>query len=811
MEFRRFTAENMEKGMAAVREALGEDAVILDSFETGDNGVEIFAAQETPPEDGIPIITSIEKFPSGAKNTLGGKRLTDLIPEEVQAELFVLRKSLRRELVELRQYREKKMKEDGQPDPVTLRLQEKLEGLQTTLERELTELSRYRAEREQTDAEIYPATRELQSSLASMQQSLKEELTRLTDYRQKREALDAELDPATSKRWSELNELQECLARELTRLHEYRLERAEIDAESDPVTKALQVELGKLQQSLSEELNDLTAYRMQRREFDAECDPLTRKLHTDLSDLQNRLTEEANRLAEYRELRKQFDAETDPVTRSLQAGLGEMQKSLKAELIELQNYREQRIRFDADTDPVTRTLQSDLGELRDNLQHLQADLDGELSRLSVWREQRMKLDEELDPQHGKLQESLNTLQNALKTELDHLQEYRSRREETDARLDPLTKGLHQELTKLQGSLRRELVQLSRQREIQEKLVTEQTEAARIMATELQKLRQAQSSSTPDQAVLMELRHEMNAMKDAFLAELGKLTTGNDTPARTAGSESGDETRKPRIEGRYRTLHLSDEIMESLLERLPEKSGVTPGWKTVLETLGSMLNTGSDEILTKGGIVAVLGSTGVGKTTTVAKLAEQYIRRHGSGKVAIISTDSLRIGGAGQLDHFARNLEIPLASATDTSSLESKIHEFSDFELVLIDTAGINHRDLELAGYLQSLMNPGSGVTGYVVLSATSDPALMRETIQALQCIPLRGAIITKIDEASTLGPVISSVISEKLPVGYLCNGRLIPEDIVIATRAELLLNCKRLAQQPANRRKKETAKARRRA
>lgn len=220
---------------------------------------------------------------------------------------------------------------------------------------------------------------------------------------------------------------------------------------------------------------------------------------------------------------------------------------------------------------------------------------------------------------------------------------------------------------------------------------------------------------------------------------------------------------------------------------------------LLEALGGLFHVGNDEIIRNGGVVALLGSTGVGKTTTVAKLAAQYSMRHGPGKVALISTDTLRIGGARQLAHFAKALGVPLSSATSSGELAQKIQDFANYELVLIDTAGISQRDVRLADHLHSIVDARTGIDAYLVVSATSELTLTQEVVDAFHKVALCGAIVTKVDEAATLGPVMSGVIRHNLPVSYICNGQNVPKDIARASKTDLVKCSRQLVYQASKR------------
>ncbi len=194
----------------------------------------------------------------------------------------------------------------------------------------------------------------------------------------------------------------------------------------------------------------------------------------------------------------------------------------------------------------------------------------------------------------------------------------------------------------------------------------------------------------------------------------------------------------------------------------------------------------DDILAEGGRVALLGPTGVGKTTTVAKLAARYILRHGSRRIALLTTDSYRIGGHEQLRTLAHILGVPVHLVSDGDDLQRAVDTWADKGLVLIDTTGMGQRDARLSQQLALIQRAHIDIKPYLVLSATTQIEGLHEIIASFRNIPLKGCIITKLDEATRLGGVISAVIEHQLPVAYMADGQRVPEDLHVA-RAEGLV------------------------
>ncbi|HAW93110.1 MULTISPECIES: flagellar biosynthesis protein FlhF [unclassified Arsukibacterium] len=235
------------------------------------------------------------------------------------------------------------------------------------------------------------------------------------------------------------------------------------------------------------------------------------------------------------------------------------------------------------------------------------------------------------------------------------------------------------------------------------------------------------------------------------------------------------------------LGLSEQVADQLACFMPEDIGASEAWDTAMELLSGQLSTTNDDILRRGGIIALVGPTGVGKTTTVAKLAAGFAKRHGADQVALITTDSYRIGAFEQLATYGRIIGCPVKQAKDSDELAVLLNQMAQRKLILIDTAGMSQRDVRLAEKLASLVhNSRVKIKSYLVLSATAQARVMQETVLQFKRISLAGCIFTKLDECLSLGEVINVAIQNALPVSYLTNGQRVPEDLVVADAADLV-------------------------
>lgn len=190
----------------------------------------------------------------------------------------------------------------------------------------------------------------------------------------------------------------------------------------------------------------------------------------------------------------------------------------------------------------------------------------------------------------------------------------------------------------------------------------------------------------------------------------------------------------------------------------------------------LLVAGEDEIINAGGIYALVGPTGVGKTTTVAKLAARAVVRFGASKVALLTTDSYRIGAHDQLRIYGRILSVPVHAIRDAEELANVLAGLADRHLVLIDTIGMSQRDRMVAEQAALLSNNGR-VKRLLLVSTTANTATLNQVVSAYKSSGVHGCILTKTDEAATLAPALDAVIRHALPIHYVTDGQRVPEDL----------------------------------
>ncbi|MFB4204176.1 Signal recognition particle receptor FtsY [wastewater metagenome] len=274
-----------------------------------------------------------------------------------------------------------------------------------------------------------------------------------------------------------------------------------------------------------------------------------------------------------------------------------------------------------------------------------------------------------------------------------------------------------------------------------------------------------------------MREELRTLRSLFENQLTLMEwqqMGRATPARA--------TLMRRLHG----MGFGPDVCRGLADAVTSREDPDHAWREAMSLVTEHVATSDDEIIERGGAVAVVGPTGVGKTTTVAKLAARFTLRHGRNQVALVTTDNFRIGGQEQLRNFARILGVPVHAAADGEELAELLDDFSDRRLVLIDTAGMSQRDMRLAEQMRALKDGAHRIRPYLVLSANTQLPTLMETLRAFRAVGPVGCILSKVDEAASLGGVLTAVMRGRLPIAYVADGQRVPEDLRPA-RADALV------------------------
>lgn len=282
------------------------------------------------------------------------------------------------------------------------------------------------------------------------------------------------------------------------------------------------------------------------------------------------------------------------------------------------------------------------------------------------------------------------------------------------------------------------------------------------------------------ALLQEMSKELKSLRaamDAKLANISQLQPAQNTPVRA--------DLLKRLAG----MSISNKLSVKIANRFTNHTDADFVFSQAQELLAKVLPIENDELLESGGIVALVGPTGVGKTTTIAKLAAKFILKHGPRQVALITTDNYRIGAHEQLSTYARILDIPVRVASNAFELRNLIQGFSDKRLVLIDTAGMSQRGMKLVEQINTLQQSAVAIKTYLVMSAATEYKAMHEIINAFNVFEPQACILTKLDEAATVGAAVSAIIEQNLPLSFVTDGQQVPEDIHSPCARTLIDQC----------------------
>lgn len=218
---------------------------------------------------------------------------------------------------------------------------------------------------------------------------------------------------------------------------------------------------------------------------------------------------------------------------------------------------------------------------------------------------------------------------------------------------------------------------------------------------------------------------------------------------------------------------SPALSRLLLDKMPANANVAWVQKVLEHNL--RVAAQKEDVVASGGAVALIGPTGVGKTTTVAKLAARAVVRFGASKVALLTTDSYRIGAYDQLRIYGKILGVPVHAVRDTADLRLTLSALKHKHLVLIDTIGMGQRDNRVPE--QASMFDETGVQRLLLLNASSSGDTLDDVVRKYYSPGVIGCIPTKLDEAATLGAVLDVAIRHKLTLHYVANGQRVPEDL----------------------------------
>lgn len=271
-----------------------------------------------------------------------------------------------------------------------------------------------------------------------------------------------------------------------------------------------------------------------------------------------------------------------------------------------------------------------------------------------------------------------------------------------------------------------------------------------------------------EGMLDAVRSELTGLRELIEMQLGTMVWGN------------IQENRPLIANLWRRMQrigLPVDVSKRLMDEVSDETDSRRAWRIVLAHLARSLIVPEREPLEEGGVIALVGPAGMGKTTTLAKMAARYVLKHGAKNIALVSMDGYRIGAQEQLKTLGKILNVPVTQVEPGESLIEALEPLRKKRLVLIDTAGLPTADPALRQQLDALAAADLNARNYLVLAATSQEQVLRATYQSYKRCGLAGCVITKLDEALSLGEILGVLVSEKLPLAYLADGPRIPDDL----------------------------------
>jgi len=251
----------------------------------------------------------------------------------------------------------------------------------------------------------------------------------------------------------------------------------------------------------------------------------------------------------------------------------------------------------------------------------------------------------------------------------------------------------------------------------------------------------------------------------------------------------------KLWGRLEAMGFEEWLIYQLLGKLQSQQDEKTAWQSCLQELSAHLNISPSDPLKRGGIFALVGPTGAGKTTTIAKMAVRFTLEHEGAKVGLITMDNYRLAAHDQLRTLGQILGVQVLVADQDHSVLSCIETLQECDLVLIDTAGLSPEHPMLNYQLQQLAQLKGRINTLLTLPSTSNSRVLRKVYHNYKAAQLTGCVLSKLDEASSLGDAISVLLESALPLSYITDGQRIPDDFHRATAKGLVKRVVQVAKQ----------------
>lgn len=279
--------------------------------------------------------------------------------------------------------------------------------------------------------------------------------------------------------------------------------------------------------------------------------------------------------------------------------------------------------------------------------------------------------------------------------------------------------------------------------------------------------------------MMGMMQEMRQMRSHFETQMSAMTWQHHLQHSPA---------KSKVLSTLLSASFSAALSRQIAEKMPNHIDVNKAPMWAKEVISRNLHTLDDEdaLLDRGGIYALVGPTGVGKTTTTAKLAARYVMKHGTQSLGLITTDSYRIGGYEQLRIYGKILGVMVHAVKDEEDLKIALNELKNKHMILVDTVGVSQRDQAVTEQLSMLNRADSPIQKLLCLNATSTGDTLTDVMRSYKKHDIAGCIVTKLDEAAAIGNVLDVLIRERMRLFYTTSGQRVPEDIEVADKQALV-------------------------
>ncbi len=286
-----------------------------------------------------------------------------------------------------------------------------------------------------------------------------------------------------------------------------------------------------------------------------------------------------------------------------------------------------------------------------------------------------------------------------------------------------------------------------------------------------------SSHAPDGSY-HQMQRELKELREMLRGELAHMSWNEKRPK---------DPLQARVLEQLTAMDIAPDVALALAERTPKVPASKDSSNLTVELLATYLRVVDKLSPVNGGVIALVGPTGAGKTTTIGKLATRWSMQHGSQDLALVSTDGYRVGARDQLMTYSRLLGAPLHTANSGEELAQALERLKSKKLILIDTAGMGPRDVRLKEQLAALKLGAARARVYLTLPAHGEANALDEAVRSFANLTPDACILTKVDEAASLGAVLSTTLRHKLRIAYLCNGQRVPEDLHAAYDRRLWL------------------------